>query len=96
MRRRSRRRCFTPVQFLHVAPFQVESLTYAFHLGESAIDIGIDVAEGVPPGYDGIIEPTGDGRYMITFPGNNGACCFANVSEAQQSYPGLSFFIIEG
>jgi len=83
-----------PVQFVRVSPFQVTPISYAFHLGESGIDIGISVDEGaVPPGYDGAIQPLGDGRYSVTFASGGGACCFDSVAEAQAAYPQFNLFV---
>lgn len=83
------------VQSVRVEPFQVAPVLFAFHLGESGIDIGISVEEGVPPGYDGMIEPVGDGRFSITFVGAGGACCFDSVSDARLAYPDLSLYSSE-
>lgn len=84
-----------PLQFVRVEPFQAAPVLYAFHLGESGIDIGIDVEEGVPPGYDGLIAPVGDGRFTVTFASGGGACCFNSVTEAQDAYPALTLFVSE-
>ncbi|MEY4546775.1 MAG: hypothetical protein RL685_2970 [Pseudomonadota bacterium] len=81
------------LQFVRVEPFRSTPLNFAFHLGESGIDIGIDIEEGVPPGFDGMISPLGDGRFIITFASGGGACCFDSVSEAQQAYPGMTLFV---
>jgi hypothetical protein len=83
------------VQPVRVEPGRSTPLTYAFHLGESGIDIGIEVEEGVPPGYDGLISPLEDGRFEISFAGGGGACCFDSVSEARDAYPSLFLFFSE-
>jgi hypothetical protein len=83
------------VQSVRVEPFQVAPVLFAFHLGESGIDIGISVEEGVPPGYDGMINPVGDGRFSITFVGSGGACCFDSVSDARLAYPDLNLYSSE-
>jgi hypothetical protein len=59
----------------------------AFHLGESGIDIGISVDEGVPYGYDGVITSTADGRYQIEFANGGGTYRFSSIADAQASYP---------
>jgi len=84
------------IQEVRVDPFRVTPLLYAFHLGESGIDIGIDVDEGVPPGFDGIIEPLGGGQFSVTLASGGGACCFTSVSEAQANYPDLTLFVSSG
>jgi hypothetical protein len=84
-----------PVQFVRVEPFQAASLVFSFHLGQSAINIGLDVDEGVPPGFDGMISPLGDGRYIITFASGGGACCWDSVDEARQAYPDMTLFVSE-
>jgi hypothetical protein len=84
-----------PVQYVSVEPFQAASLVFSFHLGQASINIGIDVDEGVPPGYDAMISPVGDGRYMITFAGGGGACCWDSVEEALLAYPDMNMFVSE-
>jgi len=82
-------------QFVRVEPFFTAPVVYAFHLGESGIDLGIDVEEGVPPGFDGVIEPISGGFFSVTLLSGAGACCFGSVSEAQQAFPELNLFVSE-
>jgi hypothetical protein len=85
-----------PIQMVFVSEFQSVPLVYSFHLGEPAIDIGIDVDEGpVPPGYDALISPFSDGLYQITFADGVNVCCYNSASEAQATNPDLSYFVIE-
>jgi hypothetical protein len=81
------------LQFLQVEPFQATPVVYAFHLGASGIDISIEVEEGVPPGFDGIIRPLGGNGFSIEFAGGGGTCCFDSVSDAQQAFPELNLFV---
>lgn len=78
-----------------VSSFEVTPVNFAFHLGESGIDIGVTVDEGLPAGYDGIIRRMSDGRYSIDFGNNSGACCFVSVAQAKESYPDKNFLVIE-
>jgi hypothetical protein len=80
-------------QFVQVQPFTSAPVTYAFHLGESGIDIGIEVEEGVPPGFDGLIRSQGAGSFIVLFANGGGSCCFSSVSEAQQAYPTLNLYV---
>jgi hypothetical protein len=70
---------------VRVEPFAETRLVFSFHLGQSAINIGID--EGVPLGFDGMISPLGYGRYIITSASGGGACCWDSVDEARQAIP---------
>ncbi|MGC4086794.1 MAG: hypothetical protein QM756_02635 [Polyangiaceae bacterium] len=83
----------SPVRSVQVSDFHVTELSYAFHLGASGLDIGISVDEGVPAGYDALIEQLPDGSYSITFASGGGACCFSSVEQARQAYPQLNMFV---
>ena len=83
-----------------VGQFRVTSVNFAFHLGESGIDLGVTVDEGVPAGFDGVIERVpndfpGAIRYQIEWTSGGGACCFNSVAEAKASYQYANFYVIE-
>jgi len=79
-----------------VFEFQTTPVSFAFHLGESGIDLGVTVDEGVPPGYDGVIEHLpGEPRYSIEWSSGGGVCCFNSVAEAKASYPSANLFVVE-
>jgi len=83
-----------------VSAFRVSSVNFAFHLGESGIDLGVTVDEGVPTGYDGIIrrvpnDPPGIIRYQVEWSSGGGACCFDSVDEAKAAYPYWNVLIVE-
>lgn len=75
-------------------------VNFACHLGEGGIDLGVTVDEGVPPGYDGVIQrvpndPPGALRYQIEWTSGGGVCCFNSVAEAKAAYQYANFFVIE-
>jgi hypothetical protein len=82
-------------QSFHVQYLQTTPLHFGFALGVSGVTIGIGVDEGtqIPAGYDGIIQPTADGRWQIDFGNNSGACCFSSPEEAQAAYPNKRLFV---
>jgi hypothetical protein len=80
-----------------VTQFTTTPVTYAFHLGESGIDIGVSVDEGIPEGYDGRLLPSGDsGYFYIELRNGSGYCCVQSLAEAQGVYPGLNLFPPQG
>lgn len=80
-------------QEAHVRPFKATPVTYAFHLGESSIDIGVTVEEGVPPGYDARLYPSSSGSgYSLEFQDGGGICCFASLAAAQAAFPNANIF----
>ncbi len=76
-----------------VTPFKVTNVNFGFHLGASALDIGVSVDEGLPAGYDGQIVQLPDGRYMINWANGGGVCCFSSVDEIVQGYPQYHFLL---
>ncbi len=78
------------VEFVHTT-----SVRFNFALGVTGAKIGIGVDEGdhAPPGYDGIIQPTGDGRFSVVFEAGGGACCFSTSAEAQAAFPDKKLFV---
>jgi hypothetical protein len=76
-----------------VEPFIATPVNFAFHLGESGIDIGISVEEGIPEGYDARLVAIDSGRYSIEFRSGGGACCVSGLTEAQSWYPGLRIYV---
>lgn len=84
-----------------VSQFRVTPVNFAFHLGESGLDIGVTVDEGVPPGYDGAIRrvltdpPQEPIRYQIDWSGGGGACCFNSVAEAKAAYQYANLYVAE-
>jgi hypothetical protein len=83
----------TPVQEVEVAPFQSTPLVYAFRLGQSGLDIGIEVDELVPPGVDGIIVPESDGLFSVTLATDSVICCFQSETEAREAFPDLTLLL---
>ena len=78
-------------QDVNVTQFVTTPVTYAFHLGESGIDIGVSVDEGIPEGYDGRVMPASDpGYFYIELRNGGGYCCVQSLAEAQAAYPGLN------
>jgi hypothetical protein len=84
-------------QMFSVQPYQSTDVTFAFHLGESAVNLGISVDEGPPPvpaGYDGVIWPTVPaGQWQITFASGGGSCCYATPAAAQSAYSQYKLFV---
>jgi len=82
-----------PEQYAPVKRFETLPITYAFHLGESGIDIGVSVDEGVPPGYDAAFVSTSTpGQYALEWPDGGQYCCFATLAEAQASFPSARIY----
>lgn len=78
---------------VNVTQFATTPVNYAFHLGESGIDIGLTVDEGIPDGYDGRLMPASDpGYYYIELRNGGGYCCVQSLAEAEAAYPGLRLF----
>jgi hypothetical protein len=73
-------------QHTYVAPFQATPVNFAFRLGESGIDIGVTVDEGIPAGYDGRVVPAAQNGYQIEWTWGGSSCCFSSFEEAQSLY----------
>jgi hypothetical protein len=71
-----------------VFPFQTTPVNFAFRLGESGIDIGVTVDEGIPDGYDGRVvpSPSDPNSYQIEWRWGGSVCCFASFAQAQADY----------
>jgi hypothetical protein len=85
-------------QMFSVQPYQATDVTFVFHLGESAVNLGIGVVEGSPPipaGYDGVVWQTvPPGQWQITFTFNSTPdCCFATSAAAQMAFPEYKLFV---
>ena len=80
--------------YVSVSQFHATPVNFAFHLGESGIDIGVTVDEGVPPGYDGTIKRV-NGSYEVEWAGGGGSCCFSSVAEARSNYSWANLLFIE-
>jgi|GEM_PF-2928836 len=78
-----------------VFEFRATPVNFAFHLGESGIDIGVTVDEGVPPGYDGIIKLAPNGSYEVIWSSGGGVCCFSSVADARASYAWANLLLVE-
>ncbi|HVY27208.1 MAG TPA: hypothetical protein VHB79_11690 [Polyangiaceae bacterium] len=76
-------------QDVYVQDFETVRVNYAFHLGESGIDIGVTVDEGIPDGYDARLVPSspGSSQYSLEWRGGGGDCCFTSLADAQARYP---------
>lgn len=81
-------------QPVNVVQYETTPVNYAFHLGESGIDIGVTVDEGIPPGYDARLVPTqpGSSEYSLEWRGGGSVCCFASLAEAQASYGNANIY----
>jgi len=82
-------------QRVNVAEYETALVNYAFHLGESGIDIGLTVDEGIPPGYDARLvrtqpEPS---PYTLEWRGGGSICCFANLADAQANYGNANIYL---
>jgi hypothetical protein len=82
-------------QMVSVAPYEASPVSYAFHLGESGIDVGVTVDEGIPPGYDARLVRTGPGasQYVLEWRGGGSICCFSSLAEAQASYSYANIYL---
>jgi hypothetical protein len=76
-------------QDVTVEPYQAAPVTFAFHLGESGIDIGVTVDEGIAEGYDARLVPAESG-YYIEFRSGGSFCCVQSLAEARAVYPNLN------
>lgn len=81
-------------QYVFVAQYETTPVNYAFHLGESGIDIGVTVDDGIPAGYDARLVPTqpGSSEYMLEWRGGGSACCFTNLADAQANYGNANIY----
>lgn len=81
-------------QNVFVTEFETVPVNYAFHLGESGIDIGVTVDEGIPPGYDARLVPTqpGSSEYSLEWRGGGSTCCFSSLADAQASYGNANIY----
>jgi hypothetical protein len=79
-------------QFVAVKPFVTTPVSFAFHLGEAGIDLGVTVDEGIPPGYDGRLVAVSPGPYQVEW--NNGGtyCCVTDLAQAQALFPGMLIY----
>jgi hypothetical protein len=88
-------------QTFSVQQYQSTDVNFLFHLGLSAVNLGIGVDEGPPPvpaGYDGVIWATVPaGQWQITFNSysyyNSQTCCWATAAAAQAAYPNAKLFV---
>jgi hypothetical protein len=82
-------------QMFSIQPYQATDVTFDFHLGVSEVTLGISVDEGlpkVPPGYDGVIWPSGT-QWEITLASGWGACCWPSAASLLASYPNLKLYV---
>jgi hypothetical protein len=85
-----------PQQYVSVAQFEASPVTFAFHLGQSGIDLGVTVDEGILPGYDGrVLHFSSGGSYSVELRGGSGSCCYNSFAEAQAAYPYSNLYLVE-
>lgn len=82
-------------QWVHVSQYETTPVNYSFHLGVSGIDIGVTVDEGIPPGYDARLVPTGPGssQYTLEWRGGGSVCCFTSLADAQANYSNANIYL---
>ena len=80
-------------QWVSVAQYESAPVNYGFHLGESGIDIGVSVDEGIPAGYDARLVSNGNGQYYLEWRGGGSVCCFASVAEVQAAYGNANIYL---
>ena len=74
-------------QVVNVQSFQSVPVVYDFHLGQAAIDLGIDVDEGISSGYDGKIYPTLYGEFSVSWTNGGSNCCYPSVAAVLAAFP---------
>jgi len=81
-------------QLVYVLQYETTPVNYGFHLGESGIDIGVTVDEGIPPGYDARLVPSqpGSSQYVLEWRGGGSVCCFASLADAQANYGNANIY----
>jgi len=82
-----------PDRYATVRDYEITPITYAFHLGEAGIDIGVTVDEGDLQAYDAWLVPTSEpSRYKLKWRNGDETCCYASAAEAQAVYPAAKIY----